>query len=100
MGTYLIYFDPKFDIPIYLIKSWSNRRSKSAVFGKTIRAKNINFWVKVDQICVNKIIKGAFEIFHFLPPKNFQKEDFFFLSKKVANFKGLQYIFFLLLGQK
>merc|ERR1712074_367041 len=77
---------------IYLIKSWSNWRSKSAVFGKTIRARNIKFWVKVDQICVNKIIKAAFEIFYFFPPKKNSKSPFliFFLNKKVANFKGLQ----------
>jgi len=71
-------------------------------FWEIIRARNINFWVKVDQICVNKIIKAAFEIFNFLPTKKISISIslIFFFNKKVANFKGLQKRIFKLLGQK
>ena len=69
-----------------------------SIFWKTYRARNMIFWLKVDQICGNNRNKTAIQIFDFLPPKNFQNLIFLIFWKKLlhkfdGNFKKLYFDF-------
>ena len=64
-----------------------------SIFWKTYRARNMIFWLKVDQICGNNRTKTAIQIFDFLPPKNFQKLIFLIFYIDMLIYTPYPYMF-------